>query len=192
MSPQAAAVTEPVSPPPPASRSTALVVLVAPTVEDRAAFLSQLDASAPVLVVPSVPVAQRLMEPAAGSSPPADHGGVRGAGTAPGQQVEPATAVRVHEDRHAIGFGSAEVSLTPLEFALLRLLMAEPGRVWRFDELVRRVWGTDHLGDASQVHAVVKRLRAKLAREHAPVAIEAVRGVGFRAVAPGPVRTPTG
>jgi two-component system response regulator MtrA len=133
------------------------------------------------------------MEPASGPSRPAEDGGVREAGTVTGPEVDPVTGVQVDEDRHAIGFGSAEVSLTPLEFALLRLLMAEPGRVWRFDELVRRVWGTDHLGDASQVHAVVKRLRAKLAREHAPVAIEAVRGVGFRAVAPaGSVSTPTG
>lgn len=83
-----------------------------------------------------------------------------------------------------MGFGSVEVNLTALEFALLRLLICEPGRVWRFDELVHQVWGTEHVGDTSQVHALVKRLRAKLARERAPMAIEAVRGVGFRAVRP--------
>ena len=82
------------------------------------------------------------------------------------------------------GLGTVEVTLTPLEFSFLRRLINEPGRVWRFDEIVREVWGTEHLGDASQVHAVVKRLRAKLARKNAPVIIEAVRGVGFRAVRP--------
>jgi two-component system response regulator MtrA len=92
--------------------------------------------------------------------------------------------MRIDEDRQAVGFGTVEVTLTPLEFAMLRLLLREPGRVWRFAELVQHVWGTDHVGDSSQVHAVVKRLRAKLVSERAPVVIEAVRGVGFRAVRP--------
>lgn len=113
-------------------------------------------------------------------------------GAEPGADRQPAMdgpaallrGVAVKEDRHAIEFGSVEVSLTPLEFALLGLLLREPGRVWRYAELVQRVWDTEHLGDTSQVHALVKRLRAKLAREHAPVVIEAVRGVGFRAVRP--------
>lgn len=182
MSAQTTSTTERVQPPDRPSRSTALIVLVAPTVEDRADFLAQLDPSAPVLIVPSVPAAQRLMEPELPGVRPRTEALASRQGTEPGATARPVSGVRVHEDRQAVGFGTAEVSLTPLEFALLRLLIREPGRVWRFDELVRRVWGTEHLGDASQVHAVVKRLRAKLTRERVPVAIEAVRGVGFRAV----------
>lgn len=163
-----------------ASRSAPLVVLVASTVEERNALLSQLDATASVLVVPSVQVAQGLMGSQQTPTP------------APAPAPRPATSadrtaapgVRIHEDRRAVRFDTVEVTLTPLEFSLLRRLITDPGRVWRFDEIVREVWGTEHLGDASQVHAVVKRLRAKLAREHAPVVIEAVRGVGFRAVRP--------
>lgn len=183
---QAATTTEPGVSSDRTSRSIPLIVLVAPTAEDRAELVAQLDPSAPVLIVPSVPVARALMGPAPAPAGPASDGLAprRGHGA-------PVTGVRVHEDRRAVGFGSAEVSLTPLEFSLLRLLIREPGRVWRFDELVRKVWGTDHLGDTSQVHAVVKRLRAKLGREGAPVVIEAVRGVGFRAVRPDPVQAPT-
>lgn len=154
--------------------STSLVVLVAPDVEHRAALLAQLDPSAPVLIVPSIEVAQEVMTPRQ----------AKGHEVEPGRSAPRHDGVNIHEDRHAVEFGQVEVSLTPLEFALLRQLLREPGRVWRYDELVRQVWGTDHLGDASQVHAVVKRLRAKLTREHAPVVIEAVRGVGFRAVRP--------
>lgn len=157
--------------------SASLVVLVAPTVEERNALLSQLDPTASVLVVPSVEVAQGLMESRQQPTP---------APTRRMAAVErPTTSgVRIHEDRRAVHFGAVEVMLTPLEFSLLRRLINEPGRVWRFDQIVREVWGTEHLGDASQVHAVVKRLRAKLARKDAPVVIEAVRGVGFRAVRP--------
>lgn len=173
-----------------APRSAPLVVLVAPTAEDRDALLSQVDSSASVLMVPSVQAAQGLMGARPAPAPRPASGPDRASGdrmsadrtAAPGARGY--ENVRIHEDRRAVRFDTVEVTLTPLEFSLLRRLITEPGRVWRFDEIVREVWGTDHLGDASQVHAVVKRLRAKLAREHAPVVIEAVRGVGFRAVRP--------
>lgn len=173
-----------------ASRSAPLVVLVAPTADERDALLSQLDATASVLVVPSVQAAQTLMGSSSVSARATTSTGPATADAGrtiiertPADRTT-APGVRIHEDRRTVRFDTVEVSLTPLEFSLLRRLITEPGRVWRFDEIVREVWGTDHLGDASQVHAVVKRLRAKLAREHAPVVIEAVRGVGFRAVRP--------
>lgn len=139
-------------------------------------MLARFDPETAVLAVPSIEMAAQLM----GARP------VRRETAEPagGQPPRPSSAVTIHEDRHAVGFDHVEVSLTPLEFALLRQLITDTGRVWRYDELVREVWDTDHLGDASQVHAVVKRLRAKLARERAPIVIEAVRGVGFRAVRP--------
>ncbi|USQ76736.1 helix-turn-helix domain-containing protein [Ornithinimicrobium cryptoxanthini] len=161
---------------------------MASTPDERARLLTQLDPSVPVLVLPSVAAAQQwLSAQGAGQGQQPGPGAVAAQeaaqGAAPRQQpTEP--GVRLHQDRQALGFGSVEVTLTALEFALLRLLIREPGRVWRFDELVHQVWGTDHVGDTSQVHALVKRLRAKLARERAPMAIEAVRGVGFRAVRP--------
>lgn len=173
---QAAAVTDVLEHAPAPVRSSSLIVLVAPDAEHRANLLARLDPSTPVLVVPSVEMAQQVMSPSGARDP------VGAAETERTAEASLVGQVTVHEDRHAVGFGHVEVSLTPLEFALLRTLIREPGRVWRFDELVRQVWGTDHLGDASQVHAVVKRLRAKLSREGAPVVIEAVRGVGFRAL----------
>lgn len=156
------------------SRTSPLVVAVAASVEDRVRLVNQLGDSGPVLIVSSVAEAQELMS----SVQPED--AVPSEEGRPRRSDSPAPEVRMHEDRRAVGFGSVEVALTPLEFALLRHLLSEPGRVWRFDELVHKVWRTDHIGDVSQVHAVVKRLRAKLARAGAPLVIEAVRGVGFR------------
>lgn len=184
LAPEAASLA-PESPQP--APDSSLVVVVASTREERTRLLAQFDPSAPVLVLPSVAAAQQWLsaqdadrgqQPAQGAerAQQAAHGAPRQPPTDPG--------MRLHQDRQALGFGSVEVTLTALEFALLRLLIREPGRVWRFDELVHHVWGTDHVGDTSQVHALVKRLRAKLARERAPMAIEAVRGVGFRAVRP--------
>lgn len=156
------------------ARPSPLVVAVAASVEDRVRLVNQLGDSGPVLIVSSVAEAHDLMS----AVRPDD---AVPSGEEPPRSVHsPTPEVQMHEDRRAVGFGSREVALTPLEFALLRQLLSEPGRVWRFDELVHEVWRTDHIGDVSQVHAVVKRLRAKLARAGAPLAIEAVRGVGFR------------
>lgn len=176
-----------------------LVVLVAPTRDERARFIAQLDPAAPVLMVPTMEAAQALLETRHRSADvptaPRDDlderaavasGHLSGSHRPRPAQTGPEHGMRIHEDRQVVGFGTVEVSLTTLEFALLRLLLREPERVWRFAELVQHVWGTDHVGDTSQVHAVVKRLRAKLIRQRAPVVIEAVRGVGFRALRPAP------
>lgn len=184
-----------VSKPARAETEPELVVLVAPTRDERSRLIAQLDPAAPVLMVPTMEAAQALLETphrsADTSTAPRDDlaeraavasGDLSGSHLPRPAQTAPEHGLRIHEDRQVVGFGTVEVSLTTLEFALLRLLLREPERVWRFAELVQHVWGTDHVGDTSQVHAVVKRLRAKLIRQRAPVVIEAVRGVGFRAL----------
>lgn len=85
-------------------------------------------------------------------------------------------------DRQVVRVAGEEEHLTPLEFAFLRALLTRPGRVRAFPDLTDEVWGTRHLRDVSQVHSLVKRLRRKLDGIDSPVQVQAVRGVGFRAV----------
>ncbi|MGW4047309.1 winged helix-turn-helix domain-containing protein [Streptomyces sp. NPDC004721] len=59
-------------------------------------------------------------------------------------------------------------------------LVGTPDRVWTYERLRPEVWGNEHLGRGSDMHSVVWRVRRKLARLGASVAIHAVRGVGFR------------
>lgn len=102
---------------------------------------------------------------------------------APGEVgAAPPLPIELDGDRQVVVHGRHEAHLTPLEFGLLEALAAVPGQVRRFPDLVREVWGTSHLGDAAQIHSVVKRLRRKLEDLRAPVDVEAVRGVGFRLV----------
>ena len=75
--------------------------------------------------------------------------------------------------------GGAEVALTFLEFELLAFLAEHPGRVYSRAELLRYVWGYEHVVGGRTVDVHVKRLRAKLCA--APDAqIDTVRGVGYR------------
>lgn len=70
------------------------------------------------------------------------------------------------------------LALRPLELKLLMTLMAEPGRVFGRDELLRSVWEIEH-GSVRTVDVHVRRLRINLG-EWADQ-IETVPGFGYRA-----------
>ena len=55
-----------------------------------------------------------------------------------------------------------QVELTPAEYDLLTQLSINPGRPLTHDQLLQRVWGLGHSGDARLVRTVVTRLRRKL------------------------------
>lgn len=76
---------------------------------------------------------------------------------------------------------SAPFELTAIQFELLHVLMASPGRVFSREELLDRVWGYDYVGDTRTVDSAVKRLRARL-RQVAPEAelVVTVRDAGYK------------
>ncbi|MDX6515200.1 MAG: two-component system, OmpR family, response regulator MtrA [Gaiellaceae bacterium] len=69
-----------------------------------------------------------------------------------------------------------EVDLTRREFDLLATLMRSPNRVYRRDELLELVWGSEYLSPKT-VDVHVAGLRRKLGTA---VKITALRGVGYR------------
>jgi two-component system, OmpR family, response regulator RegX3 len=74
-----------------------------------------------------------------------------------------------------------EIKLRKKEFALLRLLLENPGRVLTREVLIDRVWGSDYVGDTKTLDVHIKRLRSLLEEEPKnPVFITTVRGVGYR------------
>ncbi|ODU26895.1 MAG: DNA-binding response regulator [Pseudonocardia sp. SCN 73-27] len=85
--------------------------------------------------------------------------------------------VRCHRDG-----GTVEVHLTRTEFRLLAELAAAGGRVVTREELLRRVWGYDYLGDTRLLDVHVRRLRCKIERDpDRPALVLTVRGAGYRA-----------
>jgi DNA-binding response OmpR family regulator len=76
--------------------------------------------------------------------------------------------------------GSTPVSLTGREFELLTFLMLHPGRAFRREELLERVWGYS-FGDTSTVTVHVRRIREKVEADPAePKLIRTVWGIGYR------------
>ena len=72
----------------------------------------------------------------------------------------------------------AGLTLTPREFDLLVFLARHPGRVLSREELLRKVWGYDFVGETRTVDVHVRRLRQKLG-DGSP-AIDTVLGAGYK------------
>lgn len=82
---------------------------------------------------------------------------------------------------HRVTMGDDELHLTPREFEILSMLMADPGAVVSRDDLLRRLWGTSWAVQTKAIDVHVSSLRRKLGD---PAWVETVRGVGFRLGAP--------
>jgi hypothetical protein len=70
------------------------------------------------------------------------------------------------------------VSLTPLEFGVMRHLLERRDKAVSRAELLCDVWGTRYEGGSNVVDAVVRGLRRKLGKQ--TTSIETVTGVGYR------------
>lgn len=73
------------------------------------------------------------------------------------------------------------VKLTQIEYSLMLLFMQNPGKPLSRDELLKRVWGEDFVGDDKVVDVNIRRLRVKL-EENAtvPQYLHTVWGFGYR------------
>jgi two-component system alkaline phosphatase synthesis response regulator PhoP len=74
------------------------------------------------------------------------------------------------------------LTLTPREFDLLAFMASRPGRVSTREELLRKVWGYDYMGETRTVDVHIRRLRAKLGAKSA--LIETVMGAGYKLARP--------
>ena len=85
-------------------------------------------------------------------------------------------------DRHEAHWQGTPLSLSALEFELLRIFMLHAGQVLTREQLLNRVWGYDYYGDLRSVDTAVKRLRGKLrGADHAAAELlVAIRGVGYK------------
>jgi len=85
--------------------------------------------------------------------------------------------VRCHRDG-----GTADVHLTRTEFRLLVELAVAGGKVVTREDLLRRVWDYDYLGDTRLLDVHIRRLRCKIERDpDHPALVLTVRGSGYRA-----------
>lgn len=86
----------------------------------------------------------------------------------------------ISRSSHKCSLNGEELSLTPIEFALLWYLCEHKGKVISSEELFENVWGEKYLDDNNTVMAHIARIREKMhevARK--PRYIRTVWGVGY-------------
>lgn len=80
--------------------------------------------------------------------------------------------------RHAVTLDEKPLDLTPIEFDLLQILLANPGWAFTRAHLLEKVWGYSDEAGEETVTAHISNLRGKLGPSGARL-IRTVRGLGY-------------
>jgi two-component system KDP operon response regulator KdpE len=92
-----------------------------------------------------------------------------------------AMGLDVDIEKRRVVVSGFEVHLTPIEFRLLESLVRHTGRVVTHRQLLKEVWGPDHVGDNHYVRIYMAQLRHKLETDPAqPKYLLTEAGVGYR------------
>jgi two-component system response regulator BaeR len=83
--------------------------------------------------------------------------------------------------KHRLTINRREISLTNIEFELVRVLMEQPDRVFSGNDLIEKVQGYDFEGYDRTIDSHIKNLRKKIS-QHLPErkTIHTVYGVGYK------------
>lgn len=83
--------------------------------------------------------------------------------------------------KHVVMRGDEIIELNPKEFELLAFLMNNAGQVISREQVLRKVWGYDYIGNARTVDVHMRWLRQKLeADAENPRHLLTVRGYGYK------------
>ena len=92
-----------------------------------------------------------------------------------------AKEVTLEDHAKTVTVDGAEVSLTPIEYDILKLLMESPGRVYSPKEIYRQVWKESPFGSDNTVAVHIRHLREKIEINPAdPRYLKVVWGQGYK------------
>ncbi|MAY37060.1 MAG: DNA-binding response regulator [Spongiibacteraceae bacterium] len=86
----------------------------------------------------------------------------------------------INIEEHTAHFFGVDISLTALEFDLLKLLARHPDRFWSRERIMSRVWPSTAEPETNVVDVYISRLRRKFSNVSSSPIIETRRGVGYR------------
>jgi two-component system KDP operon response regulator KdpE len=88
-------------------------------------------------------------------------------------------------DKRSVAVGGRQVSLTPHEFELLRVLAQNEGKLMTHPAILREVWGPAYGEESHYLHVYVSQLRRKIETDPArPRYLLTEAGAGYRLVSP--------
>jgi two-component system alkaline phosphatase synthesis response regulator PhoP len=97
------------------------------------------------------------------------------------EQVVMQRGLVLDPEKYTVKKNGKPLDATPKEFELLYLLISHPGRVFRREDILNRVWGYDYPADTRTVDVHVRYLRQKIEDDaNRPSLLLTVRGVGYK------------
>jgi len=111
---------------------------------------------------------------------------LRRAGATPDSSTVSSDGIEVDLALKAVTVDGSTVRLTPTEWRLLQLFVAQPGKLLTHQYLIGKVWGASHGGETLQtLRAHLRSLRRKLGDDSKePRFIRTETRIGYRWVAP--------
>lgn len=89
--------------------------------------------------------------------------------------------LRIDKTARRVWIDGTEKNFTTKEFDLLTFLAENPNHVFSKEELFRRIWNMDSIGDIATVTVHIKKIREKIEfNTSKPQYIETIWGVGYR------------
>ncbi len=89
--------------------------------------------------------------------------------------------LKIDKTARRVWVDGVEKAFTTKEFDLLTFLAENPNHVFSKDELFRRIWNMDSVGDIATVTVHIKKIREKVEYDTSnPQYIETIWGVGYR------------
>jgi len=84
----------------------------------------------------------------------------------------------IYKDEYKITKKGEEITLPRKEFELLSLLVTKPGKVFKRDEILDKVWGNDVVVGGRTIDVHIRKLREKIGDK----SFKTVKGVGYKFV----------
>ena len=87
----------------------------------------------------------------------------------------------LNEDAKSVTVDGESVSLTPLEFNILQLLIRSPGRIYSSSQIYELVWNENSHGAETSVAVHIRHLRQKIEiNPSEPRYLKVVWGLGYK------------
>ena len=89
--------------------------------------------------------------------------------------------VTLDEDAKSVTLDGETVTLTPMEYNILRLLMKHPGHIYSSRQIYELVWNEEALGSEAAVSVHIRHLRQKIEiNPSEPRYLKVVWGLGYK------------
>ena len=99
----------------------------------------------------------------------------------PKNEIIEIRGLKIDKTARRVWVNGEEKTFTTKEYDLLTFLAENPNRVFKKDELFRKIWDMESVGDIATVTVHIKKIREKIEFNSAkPQYIETIWGIGYR------------